>query len=213
MRMSIKTAVVAAATAALFAPAASALAASATIDDSKKDTWNVTYDNQGKAHATKSDVTKNVDVKKTVIKYGKTVQVKQTFFKLSKAGVNFMPSALLETNKGVNIYMQGLVNNDGGTWTDGGYLMTGPQSGGARHTSARLADCTNLKTNINWSTGVFTMSAPSSCLGKNVKWIKVHANNFGQTYDAGTDTYTNYVDNAHNDKANDKGWTGRIHKG
>lgn len=210
MRMSMKAAVVTVATTALFAPAASALAASATIDDGKKDTWLVTYDNQGNTHAKQSDVTKNVDVKKTVIKFGKRIQVKQTFYKLSKAGVNFMPSALLETNKGDNIYMQGLVNHDSGSWTDGGYLMTGPQSG--RHTSARLVDCNNLRTNVNWSTGVFTMSAPSSCLGK-VRWIKVHASNYGQTYDAATDTYTNYLDNAHNAKANDKGWTGRIRKG
>ena len=130
--------------------------------------------------------------------------------KLSKQGINIMPGALIETNKGADVFMGGLVNHDSGSWTDTGYLITGPQSG---RVSARAAKCETLRTDVNWSKGVFTMSTPSSCLGKNVKWIKVHANNYGQTYDEATDTYTNYTDNAHNAKANDKGWTGRIHRG
>ena len=211
MRMSIKAVVVTAATTVLIAPAATALAASTAVTDSTNDTWTVTYDDQtGTPTYTKSDVTDNVDVKKTVIKIGKRVQVTQKYADLSKQGVDFNPAALIMTNKGDASYMVGVVNDASGSWTHGGFLVTGPQSG---RVSARAGGCDTLRTSIDWKNNVFTMSAPTSCLGKGVKWIKVHASGNGQTYDEATDTYTNYVDNAHNDTGNDRGWTGRIHKG
>src|SRR5690349_23309410 len=129
MRTFIKAAVVTAATAVLLVPAASAMAASATINDGTQDTWLVTWDDLGNQTATKSDVTQNVDVRKTVIRFGKRVTVKQKFGSLGKDGVNFMPGALLKTNKGAPVYMQGLAHNEGGTWHHGGYLITGPQYG------------------------------------------------------------------------------------
>ena len=91
MRMSIKAAVVTAATAVLIAPAATALAASAAITDSRNDTWVVNYDDPSGPTYTPSDVTKNVDVKKAVVKLGKRVQITGKFVDLSKRGVDFDP--------------------------------------------------------------------------------------------------------------------------
>lgn len=215
MRMPIKAAAVMAATTVLLAPAA-AMAASTSVTDGKGDTFAITYDNQGNETVKKSDVTNNVDITKTVVKLGKTVQITMHFDKLSKKGVDFYPGAVLETNKSAqtkaddNPYMQGVVSNDQGTWKDTGFLITGAQSG--RHLS-RAASCDTLKTDVNWKTSVFTMSAPSSCLGAGVKWIKVHAINYGTSYDQSTDTTVSYLDNAHNSKSNDKGWTDKVTKG
>ncbi len=222
MRMSIKAAVVTAATAALFAPAASALAASTTIDDGTNDVWVTTYDNQGDpvGDPAVSDVTQNVDLTRTVVKFGKNLIVKQKFADLSKQGVDFLPIADLKTNKGDFPVMVGQAYNDGSRWRHGGFLITGAQSGrqvpsglAAASPRAGAGRCDNLATSIDWTTNVFTMSVPATCLGKNVKWVKAHVMSIGQTYDADTDSYTEYIDNGHNDQGDYAGATGRVYKG
>ena len=100
MRMPIKVAVVATATVALVAPAASALAASDTVKDATDDTYTVTYDPEtGDASYKASKVTTNVDIVKTTVSFGKTVKVAVVFDKLSKKGIDFRTGVTLKTDK------------------------------------------------------------------------------------------------------------------
>jgi hypothetical protein len=222
MRMSIKAAVVTAATAALFAPAASALAESTTIVDGTNDVWVTTYDNQGNptGETLVSDGTSNDDLTKTSVKFAKNLTIKEEFVDLSKQGKDFLPIAELLTNKGDSVVMIGQAYNDGSRWRHTGFLITGQQSGrqvapslAAANSRAAAGKCDKLETSVDWSANTFTMSVPATCLGKNVKWVKAHVYSVGQTYNADADTSSDYVDNGHNDQGDYDGSTARIHKG
>lgn len=214
MRMSIKAAVVAAASTTLLVPAASAFAGSATVNDEAGDTWSVGYDDQGNATNTKSDVTDNADLDKVVIKLGgRRVEVRASYADLKKNGVDFTTSALLRTNTGKKFYMFGGGSNDGTKWhVDGTVFDAGAQSGRHVPVAQRGTTCQGFQTSVDWDANVLVFSAPRSCIGS-PNSVTAHVEEWSNSYDATTDTWLTYFDNGHNDTHNSKGWTNTIKKG
>ena len=215
MRMPIKVAVVATATSALLVPAA-AMAASDTVKDATDDTYTVTYDQEtGDPSYKASDVTTNVDIVKTTVSFGKTVNVTVVFDKLSKKGMDFRTGVSLRTDKTDKndvLYMDaGAYKDEKGNWQDSGFLITGPQSGRTAHGTARRASCDTVDTKVDWKGGALTLSAPSTCFGK-AKWITAHVNSFSYTTDKSGDS-TYYVDDAHSKKSHSEITTDKIKKG
>jgi hypothetical protein len=213
MRMSIKAAFVAAASTALLVPAAAAFAGSATVDDQTSDTYNVVYNDNGSTDYSKSDVTDNVDVDKTVIKYAKRFEMRVHFSELTKKGADFAPSALIKTSAGKKFYMYGSAFNDGSKWQVGGFVFdANAQSGRHLPVAQRGTTCKGFQTDVDWDANVFTVSAPASCIGS-PNSVVAHIASWSNSYDANTDTSASYTDNGHNDTHNNKGWTDKIKKG
>ena len=200
MRKILSTAVVAAAATALVIPATSAFAGSATVNDSQNDVWKSTNESD----YTKAGQGLNVDIDKATVKHTtKRVETVVHYASLKKDDRAPFVFVGVKTDGGdYGMVAQAYKGPDG--WVvEGGAFPEGVSRGGGE-------SCTGFKASVDWDSDDLVLSAPRSCFG-NPAWIKGHVE--ASTYESANDKFTNYFDNAHNDKHNQDGWTSKVKRG
>jgi hypothetical protein len=205
MRKTLSAVVVAAATTALLLPSASAFAASETLNDSAKDTYKLVEDDSPKGYSYEpANLTLNTDLDKVVVKHtAKRVEIVSTFFTLKKddSVVPIVFAAIrTDTDATYGAQTRAIKGPEGWQLYSFFYL----ENAGSR----RGTTCAGFKTEIDWVADQMSLSIPRSCMA-DPTWVQVKSG-------AGSHRVSNdsdYYDNAHHSKGNEKGWTDRIKKG